>query len=312
MKASRSTRKDSTLGKFDSAIFSICATLKHMLRLSGTIVRDQILESEKHRLLSKTKKRPPKLVVFLVGEDEASKVYVRQKERAAQAIGIESEVIRFSTDITPSDFEAAVKRADADTSIDGILIQRPVPLPISNETLNQMVSPIKDVDGVHPENIGRLLSGLPCHIACTPAGILALLTHYKFTFEGQHAVIVGRSLTVGLPVAQLLLQKNMTITQCHRHTTDLTQHTRSADLVVVAAGQAEMLDASAFKKGAWLVDVGIHRTADKTLVGDVRAEGLETVLAAASPVPGGVGPMTIAQLMHNTVNAFLDRSTVRE
>ncbi len=246
---------------------------------------------------------PVRLDVVLVGEDPASVTYVASKERDSQEVGIESRVHRFPADVAQEDLAGLVGRLNEDDAVSGFFIQLPLPEGLDPRPLISDISPAKDVDGLSPESVGRLAVGLPSLMPCTPHGIIQLLKRNGVELAGREAVVVGRSSLVGKPVAQLLLRENATVTICHSRTRDLPVVTRRADILVVAAGRREMVGAEHVKEGAVVVDVGIHRKEEGGLVGDVRFEEVEPKAAWISPVPGGVGPMTRAMLLHNTVRA---------
>ena len=245
--------------------------------------------------------RPPGLAVVIVGENPASVIYTNKKRETALAVGMHSEVIRLPATSSPAEVKAVIDRLNADPNTDGILIQRPMPSTFNEEEVVYWVAPEKDVDAFHPENTGRLVLGLPCFSPCTPAGVMEILKHYKIDPSGKIACVVGRSSIVGKPMASLLLQANATVLQCHSKTPDLRAITTQADILVVAIGKAHMIDHSYVKQGAVVIDVGIHRTAEKKVVGDCVYKDLDKRASMATPVPGGVGPMTIAVLLQNTI-----------
>ena len=252
--------------------------------------------------------RKPKLVVVLVGDNPASMIYVSSKGKTADTLGISSETLTFPATATAAEIQAAVSKLNADPHVDGILIQRPLPPAFREEEVLYWVHPSKDVDAFHPENTGRLSLGLPCFIPCTPAGIMELLRFYKIETRGKIACVVGRSSIVGKPMATLLLRADATVLHAHSRTPDLRSLCRQADIVVAAIGKAKMSDASYVRQGAVVVDVGINRDAAGKVVGDVDFEAVSQVASAVTPVPGGVGPMTIAMLMKNTVFAAEQRA----
>ena len=246
---------------------------------------------------------PVRLDVILVGEDPASVTYVASKERDSQEVGIESRVHRFSADVPQEELAGLVGRLNEDTAVSGFFIQLPLPQGLDSMPLISSIIPAKDVDGLSPESAGRLAVGLPSLLPCTPHGVIQLLKRNGIKLSGREAVVVGRSNLVGKPLAQLLLRENATVTLCHSRTRDLSEVTRRADILVVAAGRREMIGAEHVGEGAVVVDVGIHRKEEGGLVGDVRFDEVEQRAAWISPVPGGVGPMTRAMLLHNTVMA---------
>ncbi|MFN8792416.1 MAG: bifunctional 5,10-methylenetetrahydrofolate dehydrogenase/5,10-methenyltetrahydrofolate cyclohydrolase [Bdellovibrionales bacterium] len=245
--------------------------------------------------------RKPSLHVVLVGEDPASQIYVGLKEKMGLELGFESKVWRWPADISQKDLETEIRRLSQDSGVDAILVQMPLPAHLKEEPIIDLIPFEKDVDGFTKTSLGALARGRALAVSCTPAGVMELLKHYQIDVAGLHCVVVGRSLIVGKPMALLLLNADATVTVCHSRTRNLQQITKSADLVVVAAGKPGLLGAEDFKKGAIVLDVGIHRDGPKKVRGDVRFEGLDKVAKAASPVPGGVGPMTIMMLMQNTL-----------
>jgi methylenetetrahydrofolate dehydrogenase (NADP+) / methenyltetrahydrofolate cyclohydrolase len=246
---------------------------------------------------------PVRLDVILVGDDPASITYVASKERDSEEVGIESRVHRFSAGVSQEELAGLVARLNEDTAVSGFFIQLPLPEGLDSMPLISSITPSKDVDGLSPVSVGRLAVGLPSLLPCTPHGVLQLLKRNGIDLSGREAVVVGRSNLVGKPLAQLLLRENATVTVCHSRTRDLPEVTRRADILVVAAGKREMIGAEHVRKGAVVVDVGIHRKQEGGLVGDVRFDEVEQRASWISPVPGGVGPMTRAMLLHNTVMA---------
>jgi methylenetetrahydrofolate dehydrogenase (NADP+) / methenyltetrahydrofolate cyclohydrolase len=245
---------------------------------------------------------PVRLDVILVGDDPASITYVASKERDSEEVGIESRVYRFSAGVSQEELSGLVGRLNDDKAVSGFFIQLPLPEGLDSMTLISSITPSKDVDGLSPESAGRLAVGLPSLLPCTPHGVIQLLKRNGIELSGREAVVVGRSNLVGKPLAQLLLRENATVTLCHSRTRDLPEVTRRADILVVAAGKREMIRAEHVGEGAVVVDVGIHRKQEE-LVGDVCFDEVEPRAAWISPVPGGVGPMTRAMLLHNTVMA---------
>lgn len=241
------------------------------------------------------------LATVQVGEDPASTIYIRKKHEAAAAAGIHSVDRKLPPDISQADLDAEVAALSEDDAIDGILVQLPLPDGLDEAEAVRTIEPAKDVDGVHPFNAGQLYLGRATHVPATPLGIMALLTEHRVELDRRRAVVIGRSDIVGKPVAHLLLQANATVTLCHSHTDELARHTLDADVLVVAAGVPGIVSADMVKAGAAVVDVGINRT-DAGLVGDVDAAATDRA-AYLTPVPGGVGPMTIAMLLQNTVRA---------
>jgi methylenetetrahydrofolate dehydrogenase (NADP+)/methenyltetrahydrofolate cyclohydrolase len=253
--------------------------------------------------------RVPGLATVLVGEDPASQVYVRNKVAACREAGMESFHEPMPDDSTQEQVEAMVERLNGDDRVDGILVQSPLPRGLDFKRVLERIDPAKDVDGFHPLNVGRLVAGQPTLVACTPAGVMELLRRSETPLEGAEAVVVGRSDIVGKPVALLLLHESATVTVCHSRTRDLPAVTHRADILVAAVGRPRMITGDMVKPGATVIDVGINRTADG-LVGDVDFEPAAEVAGAITPVPGGVGPMTIAMLMRNTLTAASARRPV--
>ena len=265
-------------------------------------VRRQLLQSRVSQF-AKLAGRPPHLVVVLVGDLTASLVYVRNKEKACEATGIKSTRIDLPSRTTQAELLQVIERLNQDKGVDGVLVQLPLPSHLRSDEVLQKLAPQKDADGLTYQSLGLLWGGKG-HIApCTPKGVMSILEHYKIPVEGKRAVVVGRSNIVGKPMAYLLTEANATVTVCHSKTPNLSEVTREGDIVVVAAGKMELLGRDDFKKGAVVVDVGMHGTGQGTsgLCGDVRFKELEGWASAATPVPGGVGPMTITTLLENTV-----------
>ncbi|HQL90037.1 MAG TPA: bifunctional methylenetetrahydrofolate dehydrogenase/methenyltetrahydrofolate cyclohydrolase FolD [Syntrophales bacterium] len=245
----------------------------------------------------------PGLAVILVGDDPASKIYVGRKEKAAAEAGFLSREFRLPAETTEDRLREIVAGLNADSSIHGILVQLPLPKHINPDVVIETIDPRKDVDGFHPVNIGGLFTGRPGHRACTPLGVIELLDRTGIPIEGKEAVIVGRSNIVGKPLALMLLNRHATVTVCHTRTRDLPAVTRRADILVAAAGKAEMIRGDMVKEGAVVIDVGINRGADGKLTGDVAFAEAAARASYITPVPGGVGPMTIAMLLRNTLNS---------
>lgn len=248
----------------------------------------------------------PKLAAVLVGQDAASQVYVRNKEQACAKVGMASDVHRLSESTTQEELLALVDRLNQDPAVHGILVQLPLPRHIHETTVLDAVNPLKDVDCFHPENVGLMVQGRPRFLPCTPHGVQVLLAESGTKIDGSHVVVLGRSEIVGKPVAMMLVQKdqfaNATVTICHSRTKDLPTITRSADILIAAIGKPEFVTADMVKPGAVVIDVGINRLNDR-LVGDVSFDAVREVASAITPVPGGVGPMTIAMLLKNTLTA---------
>lgn len=244
----------------------------------------------------------PGLTVILVGDDPASQTYVSNKEKACARLGIRSTTLRMPGDTTQEALESAIREANADSSVNGILVQLPLPAHLDADRALSLILPEKDVDGFHDINAGRLSRGLDCVVACTPKGALHMLKRAGIPIAGKEAVIVGRSNIVGKPMALLLLKENATVTICHSRTANLAEHTRRADILVAAIGKPRFITADMVKEGAVVIDVGINRV-DGKLCGDVDFEPVSEKASYITPVPGGVGKMTIAMLMDNTVAA---------
>jgi methylenetetrahydrofolate dehydrogenase (NADP+)/methenyltetrahydrofolate cyclohydrolase len=244
----------------------------------------------------------PHLATVIVGSDPASQMYVRMKHRACERVGIGSVGIELPADTTTAKVLEKVRQLNADPEIDGILVQLPLPEQLDSERVIEAISPAKDVDGYHPENMGLLFLGKPRFSSCTPTGIMTLLAEYKIPVAGAHAVIAGRSIDVGRPMAALLLNADATVTICHSKTKNITEELKRADILVSAIGKAHFIQPGMVKPGAVVIDVGINQLNGK-LVGDVDFEAVKDIAAAITPVPGGVGPMTIAILMENTFRA---------
>ncbi len=242
----------------------------------------------------------PGLAVILVGEDPGSQIYVRNKEKACQEIGIASTVLRLPETTTQQELEDLIHRFNNDESIDGILVQVPLPRHMNEAAALSLIKPEKDVDGFHVVNMGNLFGGMETIVACTPKGVMEMIHSTGINVAGKEAVVVGRSNNVGKPIAMLLLAENATVTMCHSRTKDLGAHTKRADILVAAVGRPGMITGDMVKPGAMVIDVGINRVEGK-VVGDVDFASVKEVAAYLSPVPGGVGPMTIAMLMSNTL-----------
>ena len=245
----------------------------------------------------------PGLAVVIVGQDPASTVYVRNKHKACLELGYYSEVHELPEETTEQELLALIDRLNADERLHGILVQLPLPKQINEESVIRAIRPEKDVDAFHPENVGHIMLGDYRFLPCTPAGVMKLLESAGVDPKGKECVVVGRSNIVGKPQAMLLLEKNGTVTVCHSRTANLAEHTRRADILVVAVGRPNFVTADMIKPGAVVIDVGINRTAEGKLVGDVEYAGASEVASAITPVPGGVGPMTITMLMQNTLEA---------
>ncbi len=272
--------------------------------IDGKVISKQIKDELKERVAEYRKQGIEiALAVIQVGNDAASTVYVGNKKKACEYIGIKSVAYELPEETTEEELLKIIHTLNQDDSIYGILVQLPVPKHINENHIIQAIDPKKDVDGFHPQSVGALSIGQPGFVSCTPAGVIQLLKRSNIEIEGKECVIIGRSNIVGKPMAMLLLRENGTVTICHSRTKDLKEITRRADILVVAIGKPKMINASYVKEGAVVIDVGIHRDANNKLCGDVDYESVEPVARAITPVPGGVGPMTIAMLMHNCVDA---------
>lgn len=246
------------------------------------------------------------LAVIQVGNDPASSVYVRNKKKACEYIGIESLSYELPEETTQEELLALIDRLNQDDKVNGILVQLPVPKHIDENTIIRAISPLKDVDGFHPQSVGALTIGQKGFVSCTPAGIIQLLKRSDIEIEGKHCVVIGRSNIVGKPMALLMLRENATVTITHSKTKNLKEICQTADILIVAIGKKEFVDASYVKEGAVVIDVGIHRDENNKLSGDVKYDEVEPLCSAITPVPGGVGPMTIAMLMNNCVEAMTE------
>ena len=266
--------------------------------LDGKKVSQKVLEMVKSRVEGLSKQ--PHLAVILVGDNPASKIYVNNKKKAAEKVGIKSTIFEFGVNISEQELLAKIKELNNDPTVTGILVQLPLPEHIDKNKVILAISPQKDVDGFHPLNVGRLVTGLePYFYPATPQGILMLLDEYNIPIEGKHAVVIGRSNIVGKPMAQMLLKRNATVTMCHSYTGDLEEIIKTADIVVSAVGK-KIVRCKMVKKNSCLVDVGIFKDADGKLTGDVDFDFVSPYCGFITPVPGGVGPMTIASLMFNS------------
>lgn len=270
--------------------------------LDGKKLRDKIIENLKAKVDTFDEK--PTLVVILVGENPASKIYVNNKKKMAEKIGIHSEVINYPANITEAELLDKIEELNNNKKVTAILVQLPLPKHISKDNVMNKIIPSKDVDGFTPYNFGKLFSGeTPTVYPCTPKGILLLLDEYNIEIEGKHVVIVGRSNIVGKPLSQMMLNKNATVTICHSHTKNLSQITKTADILVSAVGK-NIIEGEMLKTDCVIVDVGIFKDENGKTRGDVDFESASKIASFISPVPGGVGPMTIASLMLNTVELF--------
>ncbi len=267
--------------------------------------------AEQVQALQVQRGRPPGLAVLMVGDNPASATYVRNKERACASVGIASFGKHFPADTPQAELEAVIQSLNQDDRVDGILVQLPLPDHLNAVTLLNQILPEKDADGLHPTNLGRLVRGEPGLRSCTPAGVMRLLQEYEIDPKGKQAVVIGRSILVGKPQALLLLEANATVTIAHSKTPDLDAIARTADILIVAVGRPLLITAGHVKPGAVVVDVGMNRILDDTgkerLVGDVDFKSVQSVASFLTPVPGGVGPMTVTMLLQNTVQSYLER-----
>ena len=275
--------------------------------IDGKLISKQIKDELKAQVESlKLEGKEICLAVIQVGNDPASTVYVGNKKKACEYIGIKSLAYELPEETTEEELLELIDKLNKDDSVNGILVQLPVPKQINDERIINAISPLKDVDGFSPASVGALSIGQKGFLSCTPAGIIQLLKRSNIEIEGKECVVVGRSNIVGKPMAMLLLRENATVTVCHSRTKNLKEVCKRADILVAAVGKPKMIDASYVKDGAVVIDVGIHRNENGKLCGDVDFESVEPVCSAITPVPGGVGPMTIAMLMNNCVEAGLN------
>jgi len=273
--------------------------------LEGKAVAAKVLAEVKAGVAALTARTgvQPTLAVVLVGEDPASQIYVRNKKRAADDVGIASRDFLFPAGCSQAELSETIRKINADPTVHGILLQLPLPKGLDDNEAVNAIAPAKDADGLHPMSLGNLLAGKPTMVPCTPAGCLEILDHYGIALEGAEAVVVGRSRLVGKPLAQLLLARNATVTMCHTRTRDLAGHCRRADILCVAAGKPRFVTGDMVKEGAVVIDVGVNRLDTGKLAGDVDFDSASKRARAITPVPGGVGLMTVAMLMKNTLLA---------
>jgi len=272
--------------------------------LDGKLMSDELRARIAERVAAlKAKGVTPGLAVILVGEDPASQIYVRNKEKGCEQVGMHSVAIRLPAETTQEELENHIRALNADAAIHGILVQLPLPKHLDEAAALAVIVPEKDVDGFHVQNAGKLLNGLNGVVACTPKGAMEMIRRTGVNLSGKEAVVVGRSNIVGKPMAMLLLQANCTVTMCHSRTAELAAHTRRADVLVAAVGKAKFITADMVKPGAIVIDVGINRNAEGKVVGDVDFDAVKEVASWITPVPGGVGRMTITMLLENTVEA---------
>ena len=273
--------------------------------LEGKAVAAKVLAEVKAGVAALTARTgvQPTLAVVLVGEDPASQIYVRNKKRAADDVGIASRDFLFPAGCSQAELSETIRKINGDSSVHGILLQLPLPKGLDDNEAVNAIAPAKDADGLHPVSLGNLLAGKPTMVPCPPAGCLEILDHYGIALEGAEAVVVGRSRLVGKPLAQLLLARNATVTMCHTRTRDLAGHCRRADILCVAAGKPRFITGDMVKEGAVVIDVGVNRLDTGKLAGDVDFDSASKRARAITPVPGGVGLMTVAMLMKNTLLA---------
>lgn len=252
------------------------------------------------------------LTVIIVGDDPASRVYVNSKKKACEALGIVSQEFALPEDTTEEELLSLIEKLNQDEKVNGILVQLPLPKHINEERVINTIDPAKDVDAFHPQNVGKIMIGNYDFLPCTPAGVMELIKESGIDVSGKECVVLGRSNIVGKPQAMLLLHQNGTVTICHSRTQNLKEVTKRADILVAAIGKPNFVTADMVKEGAVVIDVGINRLADKTLCGDVDFEAVSKVASAITPVPGGVGPMTIAMLMKNTVTAAICQNGLKK
>ena len=273
--------------------------------LDGKALSDQIkIELKKESDKLGLKGITPGLAVILVGDDAASQTYVKMKEKACDTAGIYSIIQKMPTTISQEKILETISMINNNPNIDGVLVQLPLPKHIDTTKIIEAIDPKKDVDGFHPQNVGALVVGKKGFVSCTPAGIIQLLKRSNIEIAGKHCVVIGRSNIVGKPMALLMLRENATVTICHSRTENLKEICKEADILIVAIGKPRYIGADYIKEGAVVIDVGIHRNEENKLCGDVRFEEAEQIASYITPVPGGVGPMTIAMLMHNCVDAM--------
>ena len=277
-----------------------------MKLLDGKKVKEKILNDLKKDIVML--ERPLGLVVVQVGDDPASSVYVRQKEKMAETLGYTFRHVKLSGDVTEKDLLIEINNLNNDDLVDGILVQMPIPKHLNSKIIQNAISPYKDVDGLTDINMGKLVHNEDCLIPCTPKGIMSLLKYYKIDVEGKNVVIVGRSDLVGKPLASLMINNHATVTLCHSRSRDLHKITKKADILVAAVGKPNLITKDYIKRGTVVIDVGINRLKDGTLCGDVDFNDVKDKVSYITPVPGGVGQMTVAELAENTYKAYLLRN----
>lgn len=273
--------------------------------IDGKKISNEIKDELKEKVAKlKNEGKEITLAVVLVGQDPASKIYVKNKEKACEYVGVNSKTYELPKTTSEEELLKLINELNANQEVNGILVQLPLPKHINEELVINTISPLKDVDGFHPENVGKLSIGQAGFISCTPAGIIELLKRYNIEIEGKNCVIVGRSNIVGKPMAMLLLRENATVTVCHSRTKNLEEMTKQADILVAAIGRAKFIGKEHIKEGAIIIDVGMNRDDNNKLCGDVDFDAVKDCVKAITPVPGGVGPMTIAMLLYNCVESF--------
>ena len=291
-----------------------------MQLIDGKLISEQIKAeiAQQVKQMTAEGKRPPHLVAILVGHDGGSETYVANKVRSCAQVGFQSTLIRYEADVTEAELLGRIAELNADENVDGFIVQLPLPKHIDDQHIIQAIDPSKDVDGFHPVNIGKMMLGLPCFVSATPAGIMLLLKRYDIKTSGKHCVIIGRSNIVGKPMSMLMIQKTLpgdaTVTVCHSRTANLPEIVRQGDIVIAAIGSPEFVTADMVKEGAVVIDVGTTRVPDPSsprgwrLKGDVKFDEVAPKCSYISPVPGGVGPMTIVSLLTNTLQAATQRN----
>ncbi|MBQ5996725.1 MAG: bifunctional methylenetetrahydrofolate dehydrogenase/methenyltetrahydrofolate cyclohydrolase FolD [Bacteroidales bacterium] len=291
-----------------------------MQLIDGKLISEQIKAeiAQQVKQMTAEGKRPPHLAAILVGHDGGSETYVANKVRSCAQVGFQSTLIRYEADVTEAELLGRIAELNADDDVDGFIVQLPLPKHIDDQHIIQAIDPSKDVDGFHPVNIGKMMLGLPCFVSATPAGIMQLLRRYNIKTSGKHCVIIGRSNIVGKPMSMLMIQKTLpgdaTVTVCHSRTSNLPEIVRQGDIVIAAIGSPEFVTADMVKEGAVVIDVGTTRVPDPSsprgwrLKGDVKFDEVAPKCSYISPVPGGVGPMTIVSLLTNTLQAATQRN----
>lgn len=281
--------------------------------IDGKAIATKIKEDIKGKIdiLKSNKERVPKLVVVLIGDNQASHVYVRNKETACKKTGIKSEIIHLTTDVTEQILLDTIGQLNNDNTVDGILVQLPLPEHINEEKVLSKINSTKDVDGFHPDNIAKLFLGQKGMVPCTPQGMMTMLESIGYELIGKEVVVIGRSNIVGKPISLLCLHKNATVTMAHSKTKDLKDVCQRADVLITAIGQPKFFNKDYVKEGAIVLDVGINRDENNKLCGDVDFNDVQDKVAAITPVPGGVGPMTIAMLLKNTMEAYYHREGIQ-